>query len=66
MTTIQLIERLHSRLTVVSAEITRLDATKRPDQQQFFTNHGKISALQAEQLFLAGLIAELEASEGRP
>lgn len=60
MTKENLIATLRSRLTVVSTEITRLDSAKHPGQRQFLINHGKIAALHAEQLFLSGLIADLE------
>jgi len=61
-----LITILRNRMIVVSLLITRLDGVKRPTQEQFFRNHGMIAALHAEQLFLAGMIEQLEREEVTP
>ena len=66
MTKEQLISILRQRLTVVSTEITKLDGVKHPDQQKFLFNHGAIAALHVEQLFLAGLIADIEREGVQP
>lgn len=66
MTKEKLISILRQRLRVVSTGIALLDGAKRPSAEQFQWNHGAIAALQQEQLFLAGLIADLERDGVQP